>query len=306
METRARHLLIGSFVLAFVTGIFLFIIWVSRVHLDADLAQYRVFFSESVSGIGVGSDVRFSGIKVGRVSRIDFDPNDPRRVEVMIEIIADTPVRADSYAMLQLQGITGLSFVQIFGGSPESDLLPKVTSGEIPVIAAQESKISELVKSAPDLITQTSLLVGRAGQMLSQENAQNIALVLADMRKVSSAIAAREQAIGRFIDSLERTSQGLEEFELAVADGRKAAASIAKLADDLQKTVAASRGPIEDFAVDGLSEFRQFIVEARIMANNLSRLSARLESTPEGVLYGVKSPEFKGAPAAKPAKETTK
>jgi phospholipid/cholesterol/gamma-HCH transport system substrate-binding protein len=301
METRARYLLTGSFVLAFVTGIFLFIIWISRVQLNEELAQYRIFFSESVSGIGVGSDVRFSGIKVGRVSHIDFDPDDPRRVEVTIEIIADTPVREDSYAMLQLQGITGLSYVQIIGGTPESAMLPKVSSGEIPAIQAQESKISELVKSAPDLISQTSAVVNRAGQVLSQENAENISLVLADLRKVSSAIAAREQAIGRFIDSLDRTAQSMEEFELAVADGRKAAASIAKLADDLQKTVSASRGPIEDFAVDGLSEFRQFIVEARIMASNLSRLSARLESTPEGVLYGLKSPEFKGTPGATPA-----
>lgn len=311
METRARFLLIGSFVLAFSAAIFLFIIWISRIQLNQELAHYRIYFSESVSGIGVGSDVRFSGIKVGRVSKILIDQKDPRRVEVTIEVAADTPVRADSVAMLQLQGITGLSFVQIFSGSPEAALLAKVDSGEIPTIPAQQSKIAELVQSAPDLISQTSLVINRAGQMLSQENAQNIALVLADLRKVSSAIASREAAIARFIDSLDRTSQGLEDFQATMAEGRKAAASFAKLSEDLQKTVAASSGPIEDFAVDGLGEFRQFIVEARIMASNLSRLAARIESTPEGVIYGLKTPEFKGAAgaagaAAAPAKEPAK
>ena len=65
METRAHHLLIGSFMLVFLTGIVAFVLWLAKSEVDREVARYNVFFTGSVAGLGLGGDVRFNGIKVG-------------------------------------------------------------------------------------------------------------------------------------------------------------------------------------------------------------------------------------------------
>jgi phospholipid/cholesterol/gamma-HCH transport system substrate-binding protein len=324
METRARHLLIGGFVLAFAAGIVLFFIWLSRVELAEDVARYHIFFGESVSGIGIGSDVRFNGIKVGRVSEIAIDPVDPSQVRVTADITGEVPIRADAYAILQLQGITGLSFVQIMGRTSDAPMLPRMTSGELPVVPSRPSKIAELVQGAPELLTRTGAVIERAGEILGPENQRRVAAILTDIHRVTSAIAAREGQIGHIIEGLDQTQSELaaaakgirqmaekadstfatldkltkDDVAAFLADSRKTAASLAKLADDLEGTFASSREGIEDFAGVGLSEFREFIGEARVLVANLSRIAARIESAPSGVLFGQPGPDFEPTPAA--------
>src|SRR3546814_3049541 len=76
------------------------------------------------------------------------------RVRVTAEMAADTPIRADSEATLQLQGITGVSYVQITPGSPEAELIKPVRGGDTakyPTIKSKPSAIDTLVEAAPEL-----------------------------------------------------------------------------------------------------------------------------------------------------------
>src|SRR3546814_2913658 len=82
METRAHHLLIGSFMLVFVAAIIMFTLWLAKAREDQEIARYNIFFNGSVAGLGVGGDVRFNGIKVGNVSQITIDREDTSRVRV--------------------------------------------------------------------------------------------------------------------------------------------------------------------------------------------------------------------------------
>ena len=105
METRANHLLIGSFMLVFLVAIVAFVLWLAKTRTDQDIARYNIFFTGSVAGLGVGGDVRFNGIKVGSVTQIVIDRDDTSRVRVVAEIGADTPVR-DLRSLMNKQGLT--------------------------------------------------------------------------------------------------------------------------------------------------------------------------------------------------------
>ena len=99
METKASHLVIGTFVLLVVAGIFGFVVWLAKLQIDREFAEYHIFFDGAVSGLSVGSDVLFDGIQVGSVQDIRIDPDTLGRVRVHVEVDANTPIRADSVAV---------------------------------------------------------------------------------------------------------------------------------------------------------------------------------------------------------------
>ena len=120
METRAHHVLIGAFTI----GVFLlalgFVLWMSKSGADRRYSEYEIVFTEAVTGLSVGGLVQYNGIKVGEVSALSLAPDDPRKVVARVRLDASAPVRQDTRAKLGLQGVTGLAFIQLSGGTPGS------------------------------------------------------------------------------------------------------------------------------------------------------------------------------------------
>lgn len=281
METRANHLLIGSFVLLFMAGIFGFVVWVAKVQIDKEFAYFDILFSDSVAGLGVGGDVRFNGIKVGTVDRIRIDPQDTARVKVTVAIASDTPVRADSFAQLELQGITGVSYVQITGGNTQSSLVQGGQGTDNPLIRSRPSKIAELFQGVPDLLARSLALVDKANELLGGENQRNIGQVLADFKTVTSAVASREQAIGRIIDSLDKTSADVAGGARALREMgdqfKTLSAQASRTLDETEKTITAARGTLGGFDRMMSSDVKAVLADTRQTAAALSRLAEEVQ-----------------------------
>jgi len=238
METRAHHLLIGSFVLLFLFGILGFSLWLAKAQINRDVARYNIFFTGSVAGLGLNGDVRFNGIKVGSVSQISIDRENTSKVRVTVDVAADTPIRADSVASLELQGITGVSFVQISPGKTTSAFLPtrySSNAADLPEIPSKSSAISELFDAAPDL-------VNRASRVMSDQNIENLAGVIADIRQLTQAIASRQETLTRAIDGFDRTSA---DIAIAARAARDLAQKFDHLVDEADVTLRASRDAIQ-------------------------------------------------------------
>lgn len=325
METKANHVLIGGFVLAFVAAIFGFVIWLARIDLTQKVDMYDIYFFGSVAGLGVGGDVRFNGVKVGSVNSIVLDPDDPQRVKVTIEVDGGTPVRTDSYAQLDLQGITGVSFVQIVAGTSRAPLLAKDGASR-PVILSRSSNIAKLVEGAPQLIGRMIEVVDRIANILNPDTQADMVRIVADLRKMTETLSSRDEAFGRIIDNFDATSvevvagsKQLREFagrlnkltvdvektlasvnslanhdaRAMVADIRQTTQSVNLLAKEVHAVIAENRRPIGDFATDGLSDFRRLLDEARILVGNLQRVANRLEDNPSQIIFGSRDSEFR-------------
>ena len=117
METRANYVLIGVFTLVGALGAFFFLLWLAKVEVNRQYAYYDVLF-DNVAGLGTAGSVRYNGLPVGQVVELELDETDPSKVRVRVEIDADTPVKTDTVAQLQSQGVTGVSYVALSGGSP--------------------------------------------------------------------------------------------------------------------------------------------------------------------------------------------
>ena len=319
METRANHIVIGSFVLVVVFGLFGFVLWLAKIEIDQQFSYYRVIFEEAVSGLSIGGDVRYNGIPVGTVTEIKIDHKDPGRVRVTLEVAADTPVKADTVAKLELQGITGVAFVQLSGGTASAGRPKPGSNGEPPTLRSERSAIQKFFAGAPELINHAIVLVEAVTKLVNEKNRERFEHILANVDQISSGLSKRgpelEQMLGDLQQIAARTSElmnrlnGLvesSEVTLSVARGTMTAAdeliegelrktlsdlgAAAKRFDavgkDLQVLVAENREGLAAFTNDGLLELTRFLEESRILVASASRLVDDLKSDPAHFLFG--------------------
>lgn len=144
--------------------------------------NYTVRFSDesvSMSGLDVGSPVKYSGIQVGRVERIGVDPEDVSVIVVALSMNQDTPIAEDSVASLGSLGITGLKYVELTRGSKGARLRKP---GE--VIPAGPSLIDDLTNQAAIISKQVSTVLDRVAAFTSPKMQQQVASLLARADKI--------------------------------------------------------------------------------------------------------------------------
>ena len=140
METKANYVAVGLFVLMGIFGLFIALLWLAGSQYTEEFAYYRTVFSGSVTGLGTVMMVRYNGIDVGHVSKLNFDPDDPKRVVVILQIDPTLRLHTDCVATIASEGLTGGSYVEIEGGSKNSPILEFTAWGEYPTILAQSFK----------------------------------------------------------------------------------------------------------------------------------------------------------------------
>ena len=117
MEPKVNYTLVGLFIAllgaATVTGV----LWLSRTDYRGVYDRYYTFMDESVSGLSRDSYVKYQGVEVGRVKEIALDPNNPEQVRLGLDLVRGTPVKEDTVAVLETQGLTGITIVNLRGGS---------------------------------------------------------------------------------------------------------------------------------------------------------------------------------------------
>lgn len=195
METRANFILVGAFTLLGILGALGFFIWLAKVQVDRQYATYGILF-EDVSGLDASGSVLFNGIPVGRVIGLAIYPKDPSRVLATVEIDATTPVRANTVAQLMSQGVTGVSYIALAGGSIDA---PPLTAppGELPIIRSRRSTVQALVQDAPDLLAQATELLAQLQALVSPENRTYVTNILHNVEQASGSL---DQALQEFSD----------------------------------------------------------------------------------------------------------
>jgi phospholipid/cholesterol/gamma-HCH transport system substrate-binding protein len=322
METRASYFLVGVFVLALVTSLFAFVVWLSRFELQEESTYYYVYFRGSVAGLSVGSTVRYRGVPVGTVTDISIDADNVELIQVTLSLKRNTPVKTDTIASLQMQGITGLSFVQLMGGTRDAPALEPRPGKRRATIPSKPSAFEQVFENAPELLAQIGAVAVRASEVLSPENQKQIAAILENVAVFSGTLSRSSGAIESIVDDtaatlsdLRRTAASLDQLatqlthlsaelggdakkffadtsQLArdanatIAEVRRTAKAFGNLADDLDKIVASSSTPIRDFTSSGLYELSQFVAEARTLVASLTRLAYQLERDPARFLFG--------------------
>lgn len=157
METRAHHTLIGAFVLVIIGAIFVFIYWLQWGGGLGEQAQYKVRFEQPPSGLASLSTVTFNGVRVGNVTALRLDPQNPKALVASVSIDPATPIRADTQVELSFQGLTGAPVLALKGGAANAPKLS--TANGPPVLVVKAGSSRDLTESARETLGQIDKLI---------------------------------------------------------------------------------------------------------------------------------------------------
>jgi phospholipid/cholesterol/gamma-HCH transport system substrate-binding protein len=312
MERRANYALVGSVTLGLFVGLLAFVVWLAGFQFNKQYDLYDVLFIGPVRGIAEGGEVHFNGIKVGEVTKLALDPTDPNHVIARIRLTAGVPVRSDSLATLEPQGITGVNYIQIDGGSPGKPLLKAITPhGEIPVIRSQKSTLADLLAGGGVAMQRAIEALDRVNRLLSDDNIRAISGTFQNIKSVTDEARERRAILAdaqKAVQDMDKTALAVTELsqtsnELVKGDGKRTLANLADAAQDLKQTSKETRdlitrlkGPTTDFATNGLPQLSQTIISLQRTSESLDGLVKDIRQSPTGTLGKAPAKEVKVHP----------
>ena len=199
MEIRARYVLIGLFTLAVIAAGFGFVYWLNNAGALLQRSVYRIQYEKTVSGLLKGSAVLFNGIRVGEVTALDLNAEHPRQIVVSVAVDRQTPVRADTRAAIEFQGLAGAPVVSLFGGSAAASALTSVDR-EPPILVADLNTGQNMTEAAREALRHVDTLV--------TDNAEPLRSAIANIDKFSGALARNSDRVDGIVAGLERLTGG--------------------------------------------------------------------------------------------------
>jgi len=230
METKASYMIVGTFTLVLLVGLVSAVLWLAGVELDEEFAYYDLYFEGSVTGLKVGNPVRYRGVPVGVVTDMKINPENVEQVKVTIEVPNETPIKEDAIAALEFQGITGVAFVQIEGGTQAAPNLRRIPGKGNPVINSKPSQLQEVIDAAPELINRFIALVENANKLLNAENQENLGTAMANIKTITGAVAEGSQDIQTV---LTEGASAIRELRTTAVDARKLVQTVQTTLDTL-------------------------------------------------------------------------
>jgi phospholipid/cholesterol/gamma-HCH transport system substrate-binding protein len=315
MEDKVNFAAVGAFVIVLAVAIIGGSLWLSsgkyqRKAYDA----YETYMTDSVAGLNLNAAVRYRGVNVGRVREIVLAPGNVEQVRLRLEIERGTPVKADTVATLQTQGLTGIAFIELSGGRRDSVALRAEPGQDVPVIASGPSFMGRLETATPVLLANLARVTDNLNATLDESNRQALHATLADLAVLTHALAARSSTIDAALVSTLRTadnaarasaelpqmvqrfSRTADALERMAADVSAASASARDTLDgargtldSARSTLDSSRADVAQFTGTALPEARELVAELRGLAATMHRVVDEVERNPGVLLQGRKA-----------------
>lgn len=300
MEERTNYLLVGVFVLGAVVVSIGFTLWIADVRTTDDPERYIVVFERDVSGLSLGSPVRYLGVDVGQVADLRLITNKGTRVAVTIDVGAATPVDRGTYASLAYQGITGVAFISLAADAGEHPPLTGDGAFEHPVIPTRDVGLAALLAESGNITSQVGAVLDRINELLGDDNRASIGKTLANLESLTDALAIHRDSIERLpgellaaVDELQTTLTEVNTFlddsrpDLlsTVEQLRDAAASIASVTDQLDSVLDDNHQPLDEFIGAGLGQLPGLVAETRHTLREIDKLLASLREDPSQLIH---------------------
>jgi phospholipid/cholesterol/gamma-HCH transport system substrate-binding protein len=297
MTGKTNYVLVGLFVLALTLTLIAGLLWLGSGGPGRVYDEYLVYMQESVSGLSPDNAVKYHGVDVGRVREIGLDPRRAEEVRLLLEIDRGAPIREDTVATLETQGLTGLAFINLTGGAAASPTLKARLGEQYPVIQSRPSTWGRLDRAVEELATNLIGVSKRFELLLSDENQRHISRSLAHLDDLSSALAERSGDMASALDDLTTTLRHTRDASTGLSDLvttlQSSASALERMADEIRDTSASVRRVVrardrdlQRFTGEALPEAAVMINEARRAAQNLRRFSEQLERDPSVLLRG--------------------
>ena len=297
MEKKINYAMVGLFVIMLGATWLAISLWLALGDFSTQYTSYHVYMDESVSGLYLDAPVKYRGVEIGKVRQIKLNPAVPDQVQLTLDIDPEVPIKEDTIAVLTVQGMTGIAFVDLTGGSLASSLLVAKDDQFYPVIQSGPSFFSRLDMSGTELIANLNVLANALANVMDEEGTQALHDTLVNINKITSAFASRQAEMERGIVSAakllengaaasDQFSSLLSQLEATAKSVEGMALTVSKTGENVNRYVTNSGAGVQQFSQQTLPELGALISELRRLADTLQGIGQNLEDDPRVLIYG--------------------
>jgi phospholipid/cholesterol/gamma-HCH transport system substrate-binding protein len=309
MEARVNYAAVGAFVVALAVAAIAGVLWLTTGLTRTQYNQYLAYVTESVSGLNVGAPVKYRGVDVGFVREIGLRPGNPEEVRLLMEIERGTPVKEDTIAILSVQGLTGIAFIDLTGGTAGAAMLMATPGEEYPVIETGPSLLARLDEAASKMFTNIERLTDSLYGFLDEDTQEDFRATLSNIRTVTARLEQvltdeNAEKMGETVDAvhtvamtLSRNNQDLESIlnDMAAATARfpgvmervdHLTGTLEEAGGDFSETMRVTRGEVRNLSQHVAPQASEVLLELRSAASSLQRFVDELEGDPALLLHG--------------------
>jgi phospholipid/cholesterol/gamma-HCH transport system substrate-binding protein len=214
----------GVFVLVSLGLLLLLAVILAGVRFLSRDRSYVAEFRESVAGLEPSSPVKYNGVPVGSVTGIRFDPDDLQTILVDFKVRPEVPMKRDTRAVLQAQGITGILYLELRGGTLKAKDLGK--DERIPSDPSFTAKVTGIARDLSELVTRLNSFVSA--------NADNLTYAITDFRASAGSIRTTLEKVDKLA---ERAGSVIDGGAATMEEGRQAAREARLAMEDLRREV---------------------------------------------------------------------
>jgi phospholipid/cholesterol/gamma-HCH transport system substrate-binding protein len=287
MENRSHAIVAVIFLLVFSAGAILVYYWLAD-RPDEPLA-YEIVTGQSVGGLAEQSEVRFKGLLVGHVAKLEFDPDDRSRVVMRLQLKRDAYVTHATYAEVAMQGLTGGSVLELKLGNGSRS--PLVTSDKHPArIPMRQSLLDFLAGSARKDMQDIQEVLAGARKVLDSDNRQHIATSLQQIDTATRRLAAIEAQLPGLLDNVQHSvvqSHALiAHADELVRDARTPMRDATKLEASIQALAESSRQLSDKLNSQTVPNFDTLSESLLRTSRQLDEVLGELKAKPQSLLFG--------------------
>ena len=293
-----NFVVIGAFVLVLGAALIAGALWLAAGgSWQKKYDLYLAVEEESVAGLNLNAPVKYNGVDVGKVQTISLDATHPQRVNLLFAIEHGTMIREDTVAMLKTQGLTGIAYVELSGGTVGSPALGVTAQNRYPVIRTQPSLGTRLENVLTRVLGKLDNTSSSINGLLSADNQAAFKSILADMATVARTVAARRAQIDTGLTdaarTLDQTAQASAQLGPMLERISRSATAIETMGKEVARTSVSAGQTVEHvgadvkrFSVETLPELERLLGELSTLTTSLRRLSEQTERDPRGLIFG--------------------
>jgi phospholipid/cholesterol/gamma-HCH transport system substrate-binding protein len=289
MENKSHAFIAGLFALVFGVAAVLVVYWLGGGREETH--EYVVVTKQNVGGLNPQAQVRYRGIRVGKVSDIRLDPEDYSNTLVSIEIRDDVPLTTGTVAKLNYQGLTGLAHILLLESGKDTQPLPP-NDAEPPRITMIPSLLEELGENGMATLRQARQLMASANDMMNEENRRHLTTTLKNLEAASANIKpALENMTGTLVQmrkllddqNIRKLSGAAAEVGPLLSDARTLVGKMQTATDKLDVAIGDASAGGSSALMPRLNELSS---DFSMTSRQLSRVLRILEDSPQGLVFG--------------------
>lgn len=271
MQSKREQAMVGLFVLV-AALLLVYTVFALSGRSSRNAKTFHTYFPFA-GGVEAGTEVRYSGgPKIGRIEKVQIDPLDPSRTEIVFTVDSNLPVKTDSHVKIMSLTPLGDNHVEILPGSANASLaqpgalLPSDAYIDLSSVMASVQEITPQAKQLLATLNERGVelkeTINRVNDVLSPQNRNNISGLITESRGL---IQENRPLVKSTLEHLNDVSTKLQ-----------------PVLDDLRKTAAKANDTIDH--VDALigenrPDIHQAILDLRRVLATVNTLTGRLDQT---------------------------